>query len=311
MIVLHRVFVGSLSLIVTITFWFSSPVWAASNENTLDIFNSGLDQIRQQNYQQALPDFTQVIDRQDNLLGAAYSNRCLVNLQLENYSAAEADCNNAIQYNSDNVEAYLNLGLAYYRQQKYPQAIAQYQQVIQRDHHDYRGYYNRGLAHFDLEDYQSAIADYNLALKSSQLINTEQKSLIYNDLALSYMTLKNYDRAVVNFDRAIALASDNYNAYFNRGCAYHRQKNYLAAIDDFTQVVQLEPNLTQAYVNRAVLHHHIGRDHAAFADINMALKQYHNQGDRLAYDSVLSLKQKLFYFQSIQLAYQVETASFN
>ena len=302
MIVFHRVFLCSLSLIITISLWFSSPVWAASNENTLDIFNSGLDQIDRQHYQQALVDFTQVIDRQDNLVGAAYSNRCLVNLELKNYLAAKADCKTAIQYNSDNVEAYLNLGLAYYRQQKYPQAIAQYQKVIRRDGHDYRGYYNLGLAHFALKDYQPAIADYNLALKSPQLINTKQKSLIYNDLALSYMTLKDYDRAVANFDRAIALESDNYNAYFNRGCAYHQQENYLAAIKDFTQVVQLKPNLTQAYVNRAVLHYQIGREHAAFADINTALKQYHNQGDRLAYDSVLNLKQKLFYFQQTQVA---------
>ena len=301
MIVLHRVFLCSLSVIVTISLWFNSPVWAASNDNTSDIFNSGLDRIRQQNYQQALIDFTQVIDRQDNFAGAAYSNRCLVNLQLQNYFAAEADCNSAIQYNSNNVEAYLNLGLAYYRQQEYDRAIAQYQQVIQHDRYDYRGYYNRGLAYFALKDYRSAIADYNWALVSPQLIDTEQKSLVYNDLALSYMMLENYQPAIANFDRAIALTPHNYNAYFNRGCAHHRQENYFAAIEDFTKVVQLNPNLTQAYVNRGVLHHQIGDDQAAFADINTALQLYQSQGDRLAYDFVFNLKQKLFYLQPDRL----------
>ena len=302
MIVLHRVFLYSLSLILTITLGFNSPVWAASERNTSDIFNLGINHIHQQNYQQALVDFTQVIDRQDNLLGAAYSNRCLVNLQLQNYSAAKADCTNAIQYNSDNIEAYLNLGLAYYGREEYDRAIAQYQQVIQRDRDDYRAYYNRGLANFALKNYQQTITDYHLALMSPRIVDAEQKTTIYNDLALSYMMLEDYDRAIANFDRAITLKPDNYNAYFNRGCAHHRQENYLAAIKDFTQVVQLKPNLTQAYVNRGVVHYQIGDNHAAFADINIALKQYQSQGDRPAYNLVFNLKRQLFYSQPSQIA---------
>jgi tetratricopeptide (TPR) repeat protein len=304
MIVLYRVFLSSLSLIVTIALWFNSPVWAACNENTSAIFNSGLDRVRQQNYQQALVDFTQVINRQDNLnlVGAAYSNRCLINLQLQNYFAAEADCMAAIEHNSDNIEAYLNLGLAYYRREEYQGAIAQYQQVIQRDRYDYRAYYNRGLAHFAFSDYQQAIADYNLALMSPRLVNAQQKTLIYNDRGLTYMMLADYERAIADFEQAIASQHHNYTAYFNRGCAHHRQGNHLAALEDFTQVVQLKPDFTQAYVNRGVLHHQIGRDRAAFADLDIALQQYQKQGDRLAYDLVFNLKQKLFHSQPSQLA---------
>ena len=302
MAVLHRVFLSSLSLIVTIALWSNAPVWAVSEHNTSDIFNSALDHIHQQNYQQALVNFTQVINRQDNLVGAAYSNRCLVNLQLENYSAAEVDCTNAIQHNSDNIEAYLNLGLTYYRQGEYDQAIAQYQEVIQRDSEDYRAYYNRGLAHFAVEDYQQAITDYNSALMSSRGFNSESQSLIYNDLALTYMMLSDFEQAIFNFDQAIALEDHNYNAYFNRGCANHRQGKYQAAIEDFSQVVQLKPNFTQAYVNLAILHHQIGQDRAAFTDIDIALQQYQQQSNRLDYDLVIHLKQKLFSPQPSQLA---------
>ncbi len=309
MMVLHRFCLIFLSLMVTIALWSNSPVWAVSDKNTSDIFNLALDRVRQQNYQQALADFTQVIDRQDNLVGAAYSNRCLVNLQLQNYLAAEADCKTALEYIQDNREIYLNLGLAYYRQAKYPQAIAQYQEIIKRDYaahtltarHDYRAYYNRGLAYFALENYQQAISDYNFALTSSHSLNAKSKTLIYNDLALAYMMLEDYQQAIANFDRAIALEDHNYTAYFNRGCAYHRQEKYLAAIKDFTQVVQLKPNFTQAYVNRAILHHQIGQADAAFTDLEIALKQYQTQGDRLAYDQIVNLKQQLFYSQPSQL----------
>ena len=307
MAIVYRVFLSGLSLIVMIALSFNAPVWAMSERNTSDIFNSGLDHVQQENYQQALVNFTQVINRQDNLVGAAYSNRCLVNLQLQNYSAAEFDCTTALQHNSDNIEAYLNLGLTYYRQGEYDQAIAQYQQVIQRDGEDYRAYYNQGLADFAMEDYPQAITDYSLALMSSRAFNPKSQSLIYNDLALTYMMLGDFEPAIFNFDQAIALDDHNYNAYFNRGCAHHQQAKYQAAIEDFSQVVQLKSDFTQAYVNRAVLHHQIGQDSAAFTDIDIALQQYQQQGNRFDYDLVINLKQKLLYSQPSQVSLFCQT----
>ncbi len=301
MVVLYRVFLKSLSLVLIIALCLTSPICAASLDNTSNIFEWALDRFRQQDYRQALVGFTQVIDRQDNLVGVAYSNRCLVYLQLQNYSAAEADCKIAVEYNSDNIEAHLNLGLAYYLREKYDRAIAEYRRVIQQDKHDYRAYYNLGLAHFAVENYQQAVRDYNSALKSSDSINSEQKNLIYNDRALAYMMLGNYELAIADTDRVIILEAGNYSAYFNRGCAYHRQGNYLAAIEDFTQVIQLKPDFTQAYINRAFLHHQIGKDRAAFTDIEIALQQYQQREDTSAYNRVVDLKQKLFYSQTNQL----------
>lgn len=284
-------------MILAIAFWFNSPAWAVSKGNSSDIFNSALDYVRQENYQKALIGFTQVIKQHDDLTGAAYSNRCLVNLQLQNLSAAEADCNVAVEYDSENTEAHLNLGLAYYLREKYDLAIAEYQQVTQRARHDYRAYYNRGLAHYALKDYRQAIADYDLALMSPTQIADEQKTRIYNDRGLTQMMLKNYDLAIADTEQAIELKHQNYSAYFNQGCVHHRKGDYLAAIEDFTQVVKLNPNVTQAYINRAILHHQLGHSHAALSDLNIALQKYKQQGDELAYAQVVNLKQKLFYSQ--------------
>ncbi|MDJ0650906.1 MAG: tetratricopeptide repeat protein [Xenococcaceae cyanobacterium MO_188.B19] len=300
MAILQRVFLVSWFLILSIFYW-NHAVFAACLPNIADVFNTGINNIRQQNYQQAVIDFTQVIDRQEDLVGAAYSNRCLANLQLQNYAAAETDCITAVENNSDNLEAYLNLGLAYYRQGAYEQAIAQYERVIQGDEKNYRAYYNRGLGYLALNSYQNAIADYQQALFLSSDLNPESKSLIYNDLALAYMMLAKDEPAVFNFNRAIALDANNYNAYYNRGCAYHRQGKYQAAMKDFSQVVQLNPDFTQVYVNRAILQHQRGQMEAAYRDLNIALQQYQSQGDHQKYDLVVNLKQMLFYSQPHQL----------
>ncbi len=295
--VLLVIWLSSLSI-----FWLNNPVLAVLPQNTLDVFNTGLNKLRQHNYQQALVDFTQVIDRQDNLVNAAYSNRCLVNLQLHNNAAAEADCTTAIQYNPDNLEAYLNLGLAYYRQGEYEQAIATDREIIQRDEEDYRAYYNRGLAYSAVNNYHKAIADYQMALIYSPDSQIESKSLIYNDLAVAYVVLAKNEAAIFNFSQAIALDKNNYNTYYNRGCAYHQQGKYQAAIEDFSQAIQLKPDLTQAYVNRGILRHQIGEIDTALNDLNLALQQYLNQGNREQYDLVLNLKQRFLFTQLNQIA---------
>ena len=301
MTVLKRVLLVTWFSILSI-FCFNTSVIAASLPNTSDLFNNGISNLNQQKYQQALVDFTKVIATKNKLVGAAYSNRCLVNLQLDNHAAAQADCIMALKNNAENLEAYLNLGLAYYRQGKYQQAITEYQQVIQRDKDDYRAYYNLGLAHLALKDYLIAIANYQTALIHSPDFEIESKSLIYNDLALAYMMLAENEKAIRNFSKAIALNANNYHAYYNRGCAYYRQGKHQTAIKDFTQAIQLKPDLTQAYVHRGILRHKIGSIDTALNDLNLALKQYQNQGNRKQYNLVLNLKQKLFYAEPSQIA---------
>ncbi|MGF1542379.1 MAG: tetratricopeptide repeat protein [Pleurocapsa sp.] len=294
-------FLLSSWIAIALMFCFNHSVIAASSPNISDVFHNGIHNLHQQNYQSALVDFTQVIESQDKLVGAAYSNRCLANLQLQNNTAAQADCLLAIKYNSHNLEAYLNLGLAYYRQGKYQQAIAQYLEIVQQDQQDYRVYYNRGLAYSALADYQQAIADYHLALIYSPESNPESKSLIYNDLALAYIMLEEDEQAIFNFTQAIALDGNNYNAYYNRGCAYHRQKYYSVAIQDFDQAIQLNSNFTQAYVHRGILNHQIGIRDTALKDLNLALEQYQHQGNQEQYKTILNLKQQLFYTQQNQI----------
>jgi tetratricopeptide (TPR) repeat protein len=301
MAVLQR-FLLSSCIAIALFFGFNPSVIAASPANIADVFHQGINHLRQQNYQQALVDFTQVINSQDKLVGAAYSNRCLVNLQLHNNTAAQTDCLLAIKYNAHNLEAYLNLGLVYYHQGKYQQAIAQNQEILQQDRQNYRAYYNRGLAYSALADYQQAIADYQMALVYSTESNPESKSLIYNDLALAYMMLEDDEPAISNFTQAVALDSHNYNIYYNRGCAYHRQKRYLLAIQDFNQAIELNPDFTQAYVHRGILNHQIGIRHTALKDLNLALEQYQHQNNQEQFQAILNLKQQLFATQPSQIA---------
>ena len=71
MFVWRGIFLTYFSLIISLVLWFNSPALAGSERDAKDIFNSGLDWVRQQNYDRALIDFTEVINLQDSLIGAA------------------------------------------------------------------------------------------------------------------------------------------------------------------------------------------------------------------------------------------------
>lgn len=301
MAILLRIFLATWIFILS-SFWFPLSVLAVSWENTgKTVFNRGVENLRQQQYQEALADFTQVITENNNLAGSAYSNRCLAELQLQKNLAAEADCKQAIAKNVDNLEAHLNLGLAYYHQQQYAQAIAEYQEIIKRDQKDYRAYYNRGLANLASNNYRQAISDYQKALSITDKSPKESKSTIYNDLALVQLMMGEEAEAVGNLSQAIALNENNYQAYYNRGCAYHRQENNQAAIQDFSQAIQLQPDFTEAYVHRGIVRHHVGANRPAMADLNLALGQYQDRDNKQQYNLVLNLKHRLFYLQPHQI----------
>ncbi|MDJ0735638.1 MAG: tetratricopeptide repeat protein [Nostocaceae cyanobacterium] len=261
----------------------------SSNQVTAkEIFQMGVKTMQQGNYSQAITYFTQVIQQQRNFAGA-YSNRCLAHLQLQDYQNAVTDCTAAIDFFPGNPEAYLNRGIAHYRLLEYAEAIADDNQVIALQPRDFRAYYNRGIASAALGNYQQAISDYNLALtqipqKSNYLLGD-----IYNDRGLAYFELKDLSAAMLNFDMAIRLNSNNYRAYYNRGCACARNGNYFGAASNFTEVIRLNPSDGNALMNRGIAYHRLGYEQAAIADLQQAAEYFGVQGKRIAYERTLDL----------------------
>ena len=80
-----------------------------------------------------------------------------------------------------------------------------------------------------------------------------------------------YDAAIANYDRAIALAPDDADAYHNRGIAKDAQGDYAAAIADFDHAIALEPDGADVYHNRGVAKVEIGDYAGAIADYDRVI----------------------------------------
>ncbi len=293
---LYRIFF-SFGIVVALIILPVTPQAKAANLavapiSAAEFFKLGVEATRSEQYEQAIEDFTQAIGLEADF-AAAYSNRCLVHIQLGDDEKAAEDCTAAVQLNPNNIEAYLNRGLAYHRLGNYQAAISEYQKVIALNSNDFRAYYNQGLARFELKDYKGAIADYNQALHQIHQRSEPLLADVYNDRGLAQLMLEKVPSAIADFSRAITLDASNHRAFYNRACACHKKRDYIGAIQDFTIALQLDPSHAEAYLNRGLISHELGLQQAALSDLKTASKHFDQQGNRAAYQRTLALIERL------------------
>jgi tetratricopeptide (TPR) repeat protein/S1-C subfamily serine protease len=118
----------------------------------------------------------------------------------------------------------------------------------------------------ELERYQEAL-EY-----SNKFIDTKKYAIGYILRGLIYLKLKEYDKVVANFNRAIELKPNNPNYYLARGDFYEIRKENQKAFADYNQAIKLQPTNPELYINRAVAYQVFGDNKKAMADFNQAIK---------------------------------------
>jgi len=92
---------------------------------------------------------------------------------------------------------------------------------------------------------------------------------------------KESGNSMADYNKAIELAPDSADVYYNRGDAYDEMGEYGKAIADYNKAIELDPNHTLAYYNRGCAYGEIGAYDKAIADYNKAIEL--NPNDALAY----------------------------
>ena len=87
---------------------------------------------------------------------------------------------------------------------------------------------------------------------------------------IAYQSKSDYDRAIADFNQAIALHPKDAVAYYNRGIAYKAEGDLDRAIADFNQSIAINPKYMAPYFSRGRLDLFIGALPKALADLNQA-----------------------------------------
>jgi tetratricopeptide (TPR) repeat protein len=87
-----------------------------------------------------------------------------------------------------------------------------------------------------------------------------------------FLRLGNYDKALVDFNQAIAVDPKYTSAYINIGLINYFRGNYRTAIDYYNKSLEITKKIPEAYLNRGNTESAIGETVKAIADYDQALK---------------------------------------
>ncbi|MEG3438119.1 tetratricopeptide repeat protein [Pannus brasiliensis CCIBt3594] len=267
------------------------PDRSLATTNLPDRFNAGIVQLQQGNYSEALEHFTGAIERGINP-GAAYGNRCLTRIHLQDYINAWQDCTRSLQHRSS-ATVYFHRGLAFYRLGEHDRALDDYNRSIALQPTYYPAYYNRGLVHSARKNHSLAITDFNQSLRQMTAPDPVSLASIYTDRAASYLALGNLNAARADLDRSLHLDKNYPPTYYHRACLSRRLHRFPEAIDDFNRALALDPRLADAYIQRGLLLDRLGYPRSALEDLHRGADYFHHQGHRENYRSVLTLIERV------------------
>lgn len=162
---------------------------------------------------------------------------------------------------------YLDLSRAVYlaNQHQYQAAIKTLDRAIAFNAGLETAYVRRGSVHDRLGDSDKALADFNTALR----LKADDWEA-YNNRAWVEYELSNLEAAFRDADTAVSNCGHCPVALDTRGVILLAQRQYDKALSDFSAAIQLDPTYAQAYYHRARTFGKIGNTEAAAKDLQTA-----------------------------------------
>lgn len=131
---------------------------------------------------------------------------------------------------------------------------------------DSRAYNKRGLAYISTRNYEQAMVDFSKAIA----IDPEYAEA-YNNRSTAHLLMDNFGQAVVDCTQALRFAPDFVAAYVNRGIAYTGLREYEQALADYNKAIELAPQNVYAYYNRANTYLWMDKYKEAISDYNQTI----------------------------------------
>jgi tetratricopeptide (TPR) repeat protein len=166
-----------------------------------------------------------------------------------------------------NVDASLGLGDAFVNLRQYDSAMVWYGAALEIKPDFSRALLLRGKCHFIKENYLRSLMDFEDAIKQDK-----RNAEAYFYKGKINKALKQFDKAVDDFNKALDLGYSKYECAVEVGNAYSQMGSRSKAIRYFTSAIKEDPNKGKAYELRG-LGYLIEEDYKnALADLDEALK---------------------------------------
>ncbi len=140
--------------------------------------------------------------------------------------------------------------------------------------HVLRYYQNTALPFGNLGHYYRGEKEYDLALQNydrAVALNTREGKT-FSSRGKTYFDMGRSAAAIEDYTRAIALDASEAEFFINRGAAYGSLGQFNPALADFNEGLRLDPDFKNAYLNRFLLYTQTNQPQKALADIESYLR---------------------------------------
>jgi tetratricopeptide (TPR) repeat protein len=141
-------------------------------------------------------------------------------------------------------------------------------------------YNNRGIAFMKMGRLDKAVEDFNAAIALDP-----SDYLAYANLGKLYLNIGSFEKSIEYAGKAIVLAPLQPVPYNNRGISYHYTRRYDGALQDFNKAIELDRDYANAYFNRGNLYRSMDRKELAVADYQKACDLGHENACRALYQA--------------------------
>jgi tetratricopeptide (TPR) repeat protein len=132
---------------------------------------------------------------------------------------------------------------------------------------------NRANYRRDQGRVEEALVDYDAALR------LKPDGALYNSRAKLYFNQQKYDKAMIDYNRAIATDSTEGEFYINRGAVFALTGQLDLALRDFNKGLELDPDHANGYKNRSLVYQSFREWQKSIDDITIYLKMHPEDAD--------------------------------
>ena len=213
-------------------------------------------------YDKALTDYNKALER-DTTWSWVYVNRANIYSLLEQYDKAFADYDKAIELSPESSRAYKEKGQALKKLEKFDEALIVLNKALIYAEVDTANISWSSIKHLesvpildvyiDIANVYSESGQYDKGLAEFDKIlqltkDKEDKALAYNNKAVIYEQLSDYNSAIALYSKAIETESTALYSYHNRARIYYKELNdWDKALADYNKAVELDPLDLESY----------------------------------------------------------------
>jgi tetratricopeptide (TPR) repeat protein/V8-like Glu-specific endopeptidase len=219
----------------------------------------------------------------DPNLGDAYSVRAVAKYMIGDPQGSNLDFQRALQINKNSFLTYIYRGFIQVIAGK-KAGFNDLAKGIAISPKNPLGYSLRGQAYSAIKDYNRAIEQFNLALQLKPNYDS-----VYAYRGIVQMQQQKFDRGLADVEKALQINPNSEAGYQGRSIYYINQKDFRRALADANRAIDINGVSPDSYTLRGVSYIGLGNRDRAKTSLQKAVTLYQKRGNKQDYQTVVDL----------------------